>query len=398
MEVKEKKIEVVAENKPLKDYERARCTWAIGKFTTLNVLKYDSNPFKINGYTWRLLLFPKGNRVEYLSVYLGVPDSDSLPEGWTRTAKYSIELINQMDSTKTIKKEIIHQFSAQESYCGFTSFFPLNKLHERNSGYLVNGGCEIEVEIHVIHASPVSSDKPSDSSVPDDRSVGNPVDLDVVESIYSNAKSFLMSVSKESTSVVSDATCVVHSTKDNCARLAKERFNEMISLPLDDFVNPEHETLMVETLSKLGDHLNLFSDEQAKEIMKLKAVFPTSIQEWRDSVQVKVSCQRFLSTFEKTKNLLEGSVKTEEGIKTKLEQLKIREQELKAQLEALQNDSQRLVKERLEVSKQTQKIHALAEEQSGKVKGKEIEIAGAENKLEDLKSIWASIKSLFTEA
>ncbi|CAI9781371.1 unnamed protein product [Fraxinus pennsylvanica] len=82
--VKEKEIEVVAENKPLKDCERARRTWTIGKFT----------------YTWRLLMFPKGNGVEYL----GVPDSDSLPEGWTRTAKYSIELINQMDRTKTITK------------------------------------------------------------------------------------------------------------------------------------------------------------------------------------------------------------------------------------------------------------------------------------------------------
>lgn len=59
--VKEKKIEVVAENKPLKDYERARRTWTIGKFTTLNVSKYDSNPFEINGYTWYAVFINVGN-------------------------------------------------------------------------------------------------------------------------------------------------------------------------------------------------------------------------------------------------------------------------------------------------------------------------------------------------
>ncbi|CAA2992845.1 MATH domain and coiled-coil domain-containing At3g58360-like isoform X1 [Olea europaea subsp. europaea] len=289
--------------------------------------------------------------------------------------------------------EADHQFKKGESNWGFPSFLSLSKLHDKYGGYVVDGTCVIEAEVFVTDVFPLSTDKPSDSSVPTDQSMNKPSDLDEAESIYIKAESFLKSISKEPTTSVFDAKCAVPLIED-VASSAKERFDELISFPLDNLVDPKHETAMIECLHMLVDRLSLFSDEQAKEITRLRALFPTIIQEWRDSVQVKVSCQSLLSTFEKTENLLKGSVKTEEGIKIQLEELKIREQELKAQLEALQNESQRLEKERLEVSKQTQHIYALAEEQAVKIEGKEMELAGAENKLEDLKSNWASVKTV----
>ncbi|KAL2536026.1 MATH domain and coiled-coil domain-containing protein-like [Forsythia ovata] len=384
----------MGENKQLKDCQEIRYTWRIENFTRSNVLKLYSGIFEVNGCRWRLLTFPKGNGVEYLSVYLDVADKDSLPDGWSRTAKFTINLINQMNSTMSVKKDTEHQFKARESDWGFTSFYPLGKLHDKYGGYLVDGTCVIEAEVSVTHVSPVSSDKPSDSPVPIDRSVSQPVDLDDVESIYMKAESFLKSISKESTTSVSDATCAAPLFKDY-AILAKGRFIELISLPLDDMVDPKHETAMIESLSILGDNLSLFSDEQAKQIMQLKDNFPTTIQNWRDSFKVKVSCRRSLSTFEKTKILLEDSVNTEKDIKTKLEELKIREEELKVQLETLQNENRRLREERVDVSKQTQQIYALAEEQASKIEGKEVEMDLANKNLEDLKSNWASMKSLF---
>ncbi|XP_022872261.1 MATH domain and coiled-coil domain-containing protein At3g58270-like isoform X2 [Olea europaea var. sylvestris] len=302
-------------------------------------------------------------------------------------------LANQTNSKMSIKREAQCKFEKEKSEWGYTSFFPLSKLHDKSGGYLVDGTCVIEAEVSVTDVFPVSTDEPSDSSVPSDQSMNKLSDLDNAESIYIKAESFLKSISKEPTSSVADAACAVPLIED-IASSAKERFDELISFPLDNLVDPKHETAMIECLHILVDYLSLFSDKQAKEIMRLRALFPTIIQEWRDSVQVKVSCQSVLSTFEKTENLLKGSVKTEEGIKTKLEELKIREQELKAQLEAIQNDSQQLEKERLEVSKQTQHIYALAEEQAVKIKGKEMELAGAENRLEDLKSNWASVKTV----
>ncbi|XP_022872252.1 MATH domain and coiled-coil domain-containing protein At3g58360-like isoform X2 [Olea europaea var. sylvestris] len=372
------------DKKQLKDFLVARFVWRIENFTSSNKSKLYSGTFVINEYRWRLLLFPKGNKVEYLSLYLDVPDAHSLPYGWSRTAKYSIALINQIDSKKTVKKETEHEFHAKESDWGFTSFFPLSELHDENGGYLVNDTCLIEAEVSVPDTFSVSTDNPSDTSVP----------VDPVESVYIKAESFLKSIPKKSFSSVSDATCEVPLFRDH-AILAKGCFNKLISFPLDDLVNPKHETAMIESLSILSDNLSLFSDEQAREIMSLKANFPSTIQDWRDSVQVKVSGEHLWSTFEKTNNLLEDLVKTEEGIKTKLEELNNREKELEMQLEGLKSKSRQLKEERVEISKQTKQVYALAQEQSSKIKGKEPEVDLANKKLEDLKSKWASIKALF---
>ncbi|CAA3000329.1 Hypothetical predicted protein [Olea europaea subsp. europaea] len=141
---------------------------------------------------------------------------------------------------------------------------------------------------------------------------------------------------RKSFNSVSDATCEVPLFKDR-AIFAKGFFNKLISFPLDDLVDPKHETATIESLSILRDNLSLFSDEQAKEIMSLKANFPSTIQDWRDSVQVKVSGEHIWSTFEKTNNLPEDLVKTEEGVKTELEELKNRENDREMQLEGLKS-------------------------------------------------------------
>ncbi|CAA2992870.1 Hypothetical predicted protein [Olea europaea subsp. europaea] len=150
---------------------------------------------------------------------------------------------------------------------------------------------------------------------------------------------------RKSFNSVSDATCEVPLFKDR-AIFAKGFFNKLISFPLDDLVDPKHETATIESLSILRDNLSLFSDEQAKEIMSLKANFPSTIQDWRDSVQVKVSGEHIWSTFEKTNNLPEDLVKTEEGIKTELEELNNSENELEMQLEGLKSKSREMKEER----------------------------------------------------
>ncbi|CAA3019716.1 Hypothetical predicted protein [Olea europaea subsp. europaea] len=65
------------------------------------------------------------------------------------------------------------------------------------------------------------------------------------------------------------------------------------------------------------------------------------------------------------------------------------------QLEGLESKSRQLKEERVEISKQTKQVFALAQEQSSKIEGKEPEVDLTNKKLEDLKSKWASIKALF---
>lgn len=52
----------------------------------------------------RVLIFPKGNNVDYLSMYLDVADSATLPYGWSRYAQFSLAIVNQMHNKLTVKK------------------------------------------------------------------------------------------------------------------------------------------------------------------------------------------------------------------------------------------------------------------------------------------------------
>lgn len=39
--------------------------------------------------------YPKGNKVDYLSLYLEVADSESLPSGWRKYVKFRLSIVKQ---------------------------------------------------------------------------------------------------------------------------------------------------------------------------------------------------------------------------------------------------------------------------------------------------------------
>lgn len=51
-----------------------------------------------------MLIFPKGNNVDHLSMYLDVADSSTLPYGWSRYAQFSLAVVNQIQPKYTLKK------------------------------------------------------------------------------------------------------------------------------------------------------------------------------------------------------------------------------------------------------------------------------------------------------
>lgn len=52
----------------------------------------------------RILIFPKGNNVDYLSMYLDVADSANLPYGWSRYAQFNLSIVNQIHNKYSIRK------------------------------------------------------------------------------------------------------------------------------------------------------------------------------------------------------------------------------------------------------------------------------------------------------
>ncbi|VAH64437.1 unnamed protein product [Triticum turgidum subsp. durum] len=82
-------------------------------------------------------------------MYLDVADAKSLPTGWSRSAQFSLAVINQLDSKHSVRKEVTHTFNSRESDWGFTSFMPLIDLYDPSKGYIVNDQCIIEAEVAV---------------------------------------------------------------------------------------------------------------------------------------------------------------------------------------------------------------------------------------------------------
>ncbi|KAH7867319.1 hypothetical protein Vadar_031928 [Vaccinium darrowii] len=124
-------------------------TWKIVNFSKLKTKKLCSKTFNSGGYKWRVLIFPKGNNVEYLSVYLEVANSSTLPYGWNKHARFGLSVINQIRKQATVRKETEHQFNAQESDWGFTSFLPLKELNDPRQGFLLKDTIIVEADVTV---------------------------------------------------------------------------------------------------------------------------------------------------------------------------------------------------------------------------------------------------------
>jgi len=145
--VAQTEVASTAEGQPVEDLPTSRFTWTIENFTQFNVKKQYSEVFVVGGFKWRMLIFPKGNNVDYFSMYLDVADSTNLPYGWSRYAQFSLAVVNQIQPNYTLRKDAQHQFNARESDWGFTSFMPLSELYDPSRGYLVNGTVVVEAEV-----------------------------------------------------------------------------------------------------------------------------------------------------------------------------------------------------------------------------------------------------------
>ncbi|KAI4364030.1 hypothetical protein MLD38_020174 [Melastoma candidum] len=137
------------ENQQVEDPAVVKFCWKIENFSRLNVRRHYSDIFVVGGCQWRILIFPRGNNVDHLSMYLDVADSQTLPYRWSRFSLFTLAVVNQISDKYTIRKETQHQFNMRESDWGFTSFMPLRELYDSDRGYMVNDTVVIEAEVAV---------------------------------------------------------------------------------------------------------------------------------------------------------------------------------------------------------------------------------------------------------
>ncbi|XP_047157668.1 ubiquitin C-terminal hydrolase 13-like isoform X2 [Vigna umbellata] len=137
-----------AEAQTMDSLSSGRFTWTIKNFSTLTKKIY-SEVFYVGGHKWKILLFPKGNSVDHLSLYLDVADSMMLAPGWSRFAQFCLTVVNQFNTQYSFRKESQHLFNARESDWGFTNFMPLAELCDPSRGYCVNDTCIVEADVAI---------------------------------------------------------------------------------------------------------------------------------------------------------------------------------------------------------------------------------------------------------
>ena len=71
--------------------------------------------FSAGGFSWRLLLFPRGNTVPFLSLYLAVTSDfrARLPPSWVKFARFALIVPNR--SAPALIKMTQHQFDTREA-------------------------------------------------------------------------------------------------------------------------------------------------------------------------------------------------------------------------------------------------------------------------------------------
>ncbi|CAN7061941.1 unnamed protein product [Brassica oleracea var. botrytis] len=134
-----------------------KLTWVIKDFSSLQSQRIYSDGFLIGGYKWCLIAYPKGAKVDFLSLYLGVADHETLPLGWRRNISFSLQVVNQFSEKSSILREATEWFDQKTPFLGFLKILPLTKLHSKDGGFLVNGELKIVAEVDVLEVT-VQSD------------------------------------------------------------------------------------------------------------------------------------------------------------------------------------------------------------------------------------------------
>ncbi|KAI8073083.1 hypothetical protein BC940DRAFT_290503 [Gongronella butleri] len=130
--------------------------WAVSDWKNLET-KARSPRFQVGAFSWRILLFPKGNNQhDYISVYLEVADpvKEGHPADWHVCAQFGLVISNPNDPTNYYSNQANHRFTAEEIDWGFTRYHEIKALTQQGSNgkgpFLVGNATMISVFVRVI--------------------------------------------------------------------------------------------------------------------------------------------------------------------------------------------------------------------------------------------------------
>ncbi|KAK4743332.1 hypothetical protein SAY87_001333 [Trapa incisa] len=375
-------------------------TWTIYNFKGIHQKKHYSNVFTIGGCRWRILIFPKGNNVHNFSIYLNVPDFETLPNGWYRDVTFALTVVNQNSHSQFIKKETRYQFNAQESDWGFKSFMSLRVLHDPIKGFLVNDTVIVGIELEVHSADPsvvltVTSPPNTDPSAVKALTVTG---VDGFDSFFSDIEELIV-IAESSTSKGSCSSKSNNQTFDlisgsPCLEEVKEA-KQSLKECLSDLFKLNMKDRLASALLTLSRAETGLSPDQQKSVKAFWENFDEFISDFLSFEQdnskyelLKLAIDQLLSSIRKNhtthlsnKELLESLNKEEEDMEKRLEEVKIRKRKLMSDWEGLMTVSEEMKSQYVAKEKKL----AVAEEK------KRI----AEERMSRSTMAWSSLKAQF---
>jgi len=132
--------------------------WNVSHFASLSCLSMYSPGFSINGHTWKIYVYPKGNNNKgaQLSIYLdsGITDAHEQLHCTFKLAVINYKLESPGDggginAQETVVKESVHTFCKRAKDWGFREFMPLERLEDPQAGFINEGTITLGVFIEL---------------------------------------------------------------------------------------------------------------------------------------------------------------------------------------------------------------------------------------------------------
>ncbi|XP_049354338.1 uncharacterized protein LOC125818867 [Solanum verrucosum] len=127
--------------------------WKITKFTKLKKKVYYSEEFIVDGYKWKLSLYPTGDNRQNgknISVFLESVDAKGFNRQKRVQAKFSISLKNQIGGEHHNKSGSSNWYSAATKGWGWSSFMPCCEFNDPKKGFLIEDCCILEADVSVV--------------------------------------------------------------------------------------------------------------------------------------------------------------------------------------------------------------------------------------------------------
>lgn len=250
-------------------------------------------------------------------------------------------------------------------------------------------------EVNLLSPRPVlSANKAQESTSVPRQELKQSIKIEDVESTFHTIQSFLKSLPGKYSS---QQSAPQSNTTTSAQTLAKLIFDCSIRLPLEALAHdPMNEKEMSGAIAALNENpSSLFSDDQAKQLVKLKYEFPVMVKKWRDLARAESSYQEFLTNFEEDRRKLDDWIRLEATLKSEYDKKEEQARELEAILRDIKTRQKEIMDERQEASQEAQKLMLSAQEKAGKIECTSNELVTTKMQMDGLRKNWSNFQSTF---